>query len=132
MNKVKFNWLITNIDKIPYDKEYISAFGDNNMIDFCKQGMDRIYAYNKYGDEWSDTQTINTYNENGYYMNSFQLSDDEFEIICYMKFNSVDDILYDLTEFMDNFISLVYLTNKAYFEEKKGRKTSFKKELKDK
>jgi len=58
IDDVKFNWLTENIEKIPYNKNYISAFGDKDMLDTKKQGIDRIDAYLKYNEEWCIEEDI--------------------------------------------------------------------------
>ena len=58
IDDVQFNWLIENLDKIPYKKDYVSAFGDKDMLDPRQQGIDRIYAYTKYCEEWSTEKDI--------------------------------------------------------------------------
>lgn len=58
IDEVQFNWLIENIENIPYKKDYISAFGNKDMLDPKKQGMDRIVTYIKYNEEWITEKNI--------------------------------------------------------------------------
>ena len=51
-NDEKYIWLMDNINRIPFNKKYNSAFHDDCMGEPLAQGMDRIYGFCKYGDKW--------------------------------------------------------------------------------
>lgn len=52
LNKNRYRWLWNNIHTMPYDKNYISEFGNSDMLNHRKQGIDRIDAYHQFDSCW--------------------------------------------------------------------------------
>jgi len=52
LDRNRYMWLLCNIHTMPYDKDYISEFGNSNMSNHLKQGIDRIDAYHQFDSCW--------------------------------------------------------------------------------
>jgi len=48
----EFIWLMANISRMPYNRKYKSVFTGERITDTDSQGLDRIWGFCKYGDDW--------------------------------------------------------------------------------
>jgi len=43
---------MANISRMPYNRKYKSVFTGERITDTDSQGLDRIWGFCKYGDDW--------------------------------------------------------------------------------